>query len=169
MALRPCKECQKQISTDAKVCPNCGKAIRSSSSSGSGCLLAILILILIGAVGSVVQHQSEHGTASSPTVNPKTPALSQLKFDYRWRKGGFGSVMEADFTLKNNSDHDIKDFEITCEHFAKSGTLIDSNKRTVYDVVKAHATRKFSNFNMGFIHSQADTSSCSVTDLSIAP
>jgi hypothetical protein len=60
MALRPCKECQKQISTDAKVCPNCGKAIRSSSGSGSGCLLAILILILIGAVGSVMQHQSEH-------------------------------------------------------------------------------------------------------------
>jgi hypothetical protein len=102
-------------------------------------------------------------------VNPKTIALSQLKFDYRWRKGGFGSVMEADFTLKNNSDHDIKDFEITCEHFAKSGTLIDRNKRTIYDVVKAHATRKFPNFNMGFIHSQAASSSCAVTDLSIAP
>ena len=143
MALRPCKECQKQISTDAKVCPHCGKTI--GSRSGNGCLLAVLGVLLIGAIGSVVQRESEHGTASSPTVDPKTTALSQVKLDYRWRKGGFGSVMEADFTLKNNSDHDIKDFEITCEHFAKSGTLIDSNKRTIYDVVKAHATRKFPN------------------------
>jgi hypothetical protein len=168
MALRPCKECKKEISTDAKVCPNCGKAIRSSS-GGSGCLLAILGLILIGALGSVMRHQAEDGSAGSPTVNPKTTALSQVKLDYKWRKSGFGNVMEADFTLKNDSDHDIKDFEITCEHFANSGTRIDSNKRTVYEVVKAHATRKFPKFNMGFIHSQAASTSCAVTDLSVAP
>jgi hypothetical protein len=77
--------------------------------------------------------------------------------------------MVADFTVENNSSYNIKDLEITCHHFAKSGTQIDSNTRTIYDVVKAHSTKKFMKFNMGFIHSQAAQSSCAVKDLSIAP
>lgn len=164
MALRPCKECQKQISTDAKVCPHCGKEIGSSSSHG--CLYAVLGVILIVVLSSYLR---DHGSVSSPnpTIDPKTTTLSQVKLEYKWRKEGFGNVMEADFTLKNNSNYDIKDFEITCEHYANSGTRIDSNTRTVYEVAKAHSARKFPNFNMGFIHSQASQSSCKVTDLSI--
>jgi len=136
--------------------------------TGSGCLLAFLALIILGVVSSALRH-SDNGAVSAPTVDPKSTALSQVSLDFKWRKEGFDSVMEADFTVKNGSNFDIKDLEITCHHFAKSGTQIDSNTRTVYDVVKAHSTKKFMKFNMGFIHSQAAQSSCAVTDLSIVP
>ena len=92
-----------------------------------------------------------------------------MKLSFHWSKGGFGNVMEADFAVTNNSNYAVKDIEINCEHFAKSGTNIDSNKRTIYDVVPAHSTKKFPHFNMGFIQSQAASSKCSITDLSVVP
>jgi hypothetical protein len=64
MALRPCKECQKQISTDAKVCPHCGKKI--GSSGGNGCLLSILGVILLGAIGTVFDKNDKSTPASTP-------------------------------------------------------------------------------------------------------
>ncbi len=166
MALHPCSECKKEISSDAKTCPHCGK--KTGMSTGVGCLSLIIGLLIIGAV--VGQLNKIGGNSSqSGTQSPEETALSQIKLDYSWRKGGFDSVMEANFTITNNSQYNVKDVEITCNHFAKSGTKIDSNTRTIYDIVNAHSSKKFPNFNMGFIHSQASSSACSIVSLSIAP
>ena len=73
--------------------------------------------------------------------------------------------MEANFTIHNKGKRDVKDIEITCTHFAKSGTRIDSNTRTIYEIIKANSKKSFNNFSMGFIHSQAHKSSCGITDL----
>lgn len=167
MGLRPCKECGQQISTDAKVCPHCGKKL--GTSAGVGCLAIIFAIFLIALIGGVASHSPSAGDSSSysPAVSPKELTLKQVKLDFKARKEGFGNVMEADFTISNNSAHSIKDIEISCDHYAKSGTKIDSNTRTIYDTVKAHSKRTFRNFNMGLIHSQAASTSCSVSDLQI--
>jgi hypothetical protein len=166
MALRPCKECKQPISTDAKVCPHCGKKV--GMSTASGCALAVLgFFLLIGWLSSSM-HQTQNGATGTPTVDPKATALSKVNLDFRWSKEGFGNVMEADFTVKNDSDYDVKDLEIKCIHHAKSGTEIDSNTRTIYDVVKKHSTKKFHKFSMGFIHSQAASSSCGIENLNLA-
>jgi len=102
---------------------------------------------------------------SSPSESPKSAALRQVKIDFSWGTGGFGSVMEANFKITNPSEYAIKDLEVTCTHFASSGTKIDSNTRTIYEIVPARGTKKVNDFNMGFIHSQAKQSSCEVTDL----
>lgn len=73
--------------------------------------------------------------------------------------------MEADFVVKNKSKYDVKDIEIECTHSANSGTKIDSNKRVAYEIFKANKNKKLKDFNMGFIHSQATSTSCSITDL----
>lgn len=174
MALHACKECGQQISSDAKVCPHCGK----KTSAGTGCLVifGLLILLVIVAnrvtsVGNDTSSARSAGSAGSPgavgAVNPKQVALAQTKLTFEWGKEGFGDIMIANFVVKNDSNYNIKDLEITCNHFAKSGTRIDSNTRTIYDIVKAHSTRRFTKFNMGFIHTQAAKSECSITDLAI--
>jgi hypothetical protein len=83
---------------------------------------------------------------------------------FRWRKDGFGNIMIADFTIKNDNDLPVKDFEIVCKHFAHSGTEIDSNTRTLYETVPAHGTRTFREINMGFINSQTAQSGCHTED-----
>lgn len=49
--------------------------------------------------------------------------------------------MDVDFIITNNSDYDIKDIDIRCDHFAKSGTRIDSNKRTIYDIFSVNSKK----------------------------
>jgi len=167
MALRPCKECKKPISTDAKVCPHCGKKVGMSTMSG--CLLAVIgFFLLVGWIGSSMHPTPSSTTGTTAPADPKKEALSKVNLDFRWSKEGFGNIMEADFTVKNDSDYDVKDLEIKCIHHAKSGTEIDSNTRTIYDVVKKHSTKKFHKFSMGFIHSQAASSSCGIENLSLA-
>lgn len=58
MALKSCKECGQEVSTDAKECPNCGvrnpagwyhAAVRYEGIGGGGCLkfLGCIVLLLI--------------------------------------------------------------------------------------------------------------------------
>lgn len=73
------------------------------------------------------------------------------------------SIMELSLTLKNNSEFALKDFVIECEHSAPSGTVIDRNRREIFEVVEAGKSKRILNFNMGFIHSQAKSTACSIT------
>ena len=76
--------------------------------------------------------------------------------------------MMANFIITNNSDLKIKDIEIRCIHYAPSGTKIDQNNRTIYETVEEHSTKTVSDFNMGFIHTQAQNTRCEIHDLVIA-
>jgi hypothetical protein len=78
-----------------------------------------------------------------------------------------GLLMTADFTIKNDSSIDIRDITVTCTHYAKNGTKIDSNTRTIYDIIKAGKSKNFRKFIMGFIHSKANSSYCEITNLKI--
>lgn len=110
---------------------------------------------------------STTSAVSTPSESPKEAALRQAKIDFSWGKGGFGSVMEVDFTIQNPSNYTIKDIEVTCTHFANSGTEIDSNTRTIYESVPAKGKKIIKDFNMGFIHSQANKTSCAIEDLEV--
>jgi len=99
---------------------------------------------------------------------PLKRAMEQTKLtNFTWRKEGFGSVMMADFTIRNDSPFDVKDLVIRCTDAAPSGTVIDHNTRTVYEIVKAHSTRTFRNVSMGFIQSQAQRSGCDILGLGV--
>ena len=78
------------------------------------------------------------------------------------------SIMTADFTLTNNSDYDVKDLEIECDHTGESGTVMDSNTRTIYKVVPAHQKIKVRRFNMGFANSQTVKTYCKVQHLALS-
>jgi ribosomal protein L37AE/L43A len=48
MALRTCPECHKEVSTDATVCPHCGKPLKGKLvSKPLGCLLQLSAIPLI--------------------------------------------------------------------------------------------------------------------------
>lgn len=68
MALAPCKECGKEISTEATVCPHCGKKNPTSRGlvvgKAGGCLLVVIVL---GIIGSLSESTRKH-TAAPPTA-----------------------------------------------------------------------------------------------------
>lgn len=85
--------------------------------------------------------------------------------NFTWSKEGFGNVMVANFLIKNGLPWPVKDIEVRCQHSAPSGTSIDYNTRVIYERIEANKTRRISNFNMGFIHNQAQRSGCVIRDL----
>lgn len=99
--------------------------------------------------------------AATYEENPER-ALEITKFS--WEKGGFGSVQLVHFTVKNNAPFPIRDFELTCTHQGPSGTDMDKNVRTVYELVPANGSKRVGEVNMGLIHSQAASSRCEITD-----
>ncbi|QUY35620.1 zinc ribbon domain-containing protein [Acinetobacter junii] len=165
MALVNCKECGVQVSTQAKSCPSCGAKIKKPTSVFTWIILVIFIFGVFAAIGSGDNTGNSSSASGTPQLSPKEEALNNLEFNFEWSKDGFGNVMMIDMTIKNNGKSDIKDFTVVCEHTSNSGTKIDSNKREVFEIIKAGETRTFKEFNMGFIHTQATSSSCGVTDL----
>ncbi len=97
--------------------------------------------------------------------DPKT-ALAVV--DMRWSKGGFDNVMIIDsLVVENKAPIAMKDFDVLCVHSGPSGTEMDRNSRTIYEIVPAGSTSTFREINMGIIHSQAVSSRCEISDAKI--
>jgi hypothetical protein len=63
-------------------------------------------------------------------------AIVNVELDVNWRNGDVGSVAMADFLITNPTEYRFKDSGIKCGHVPPSGTVIDSNARTISKVVE---------------------------------
>lgn len=62
MALKPCRECKKDVSTDAKTCPHCGKQSPHGGARlllvGGGLLAFLLVFYLMSGATEAVANKS---------------------------------------------------------------------------------------------------------------
>ncbi len=91
--------------------------------------------------------------------------VSIVKFD--WHKGGFDSVMIADFTIKNANTFPVKDLTISCKTRAGSSTVISEPSTTLYEVIHAKESKRFSKVSMGFIDTQSTRAGCTIDSVSV--
>lgn len=81
--------------------------------------------------------------------------------DWNWSKDDFTHIMTVHLTITNHSRWNIKDIKLRAQHAAPSGTVIDSNLRTLYQSVPAGSSITLTQ-NMGFMHPQSKESSLSI-------
>jgi hypothetical protein len=112
-------------------------------------------------------------TATQSYVEPKPENLSKSKIlanfrirSFAWQKSGFGAIMMARFIIHNDNPMPLKDIEVTCSSSGPSGSIIDTNSRTVFEVVGQKSFLQIDEMNMGFIRSEAIDSKCHVTGFS---
>lgn len=84
--------------------------------------------------------------------------------DFNPDRGGFGAILMVSFTLKNNYDRRFSDIKVRFIEKGKSGTEINSRELTIYDSIEAGETKKFNDFNVGFVNSQTDSVSMDIVD-----
>jgi predicted RNA-binding Zn-ribbon protein involved in translation (DUF1610 family) len=178
--LLKCPACKKRISSSAHSCPHCGEPLsdewgekgrRSQERRQAGC--GFLLLLFIGFVAFVI-YQSPDKTDAPKQMDAREQS-NTLKRDetdnperylkiesFSWSKGGFDTVMIANFSIRNTLPWAVKDLKIRCRHSAPSGTVVDENTRVIYEIFGANQTRELANISMGFIHNQVSTSSCTI-------
>ncbi len=159
MALVACRSCGQAVSNWAKMCPWCGQP--NPAPRLPGCIALIVIGLLVVA-GLWINYKI--GTARDAHTQI---ALSRAKLSYQWQKTDIKNLMQADFTVTNDSDYAIAFFEIQCEFLSTNGRMIDHRARTIYETVTAHTTKEFPKLNMGVIHAPASRAVCGITSLSI--
>lgn len=121
------------------------------------------MLMFIAAVVVIAAVAMQFGTPSkSPTFESAAAAVPPSVVMTKFAGTRDGIVFLADFTFENKGAADIKDVEVKCTHFGPSGTAIDTNTSTIYEIVKAKSTKSIRRFNMGIIHPQATGSSCAI-------
>jgi hypothetical protein len=134
-------------------------------------IFGLFVLLLV--IGALLPDQPNRTAAAAnikvvPQLNPHDSALESTRIaKFHGRTDESGMILYGTFTIRNDGDAAVKDLKIKCEHRAPSGTVIDSNTRTIYEIVPAHKSRTFSNFNMGFINPQATRSGCQIEDLAL--
>jgi hypothetical protein len=135
--------------------------------------IAVFAAFLCIAVARGPSSATQAVTATQSNVEPTPASLSksQILANFRigafaWKKSGFGAVMMARFTIHNDNPMPLKDIEVTCSSSGPSGSIIDTNTRTVYDVVNQRSFLQIDDMNMGFIRSEAVDSKCRVTGFS---
>lgn len=167
MAMAKCRECGAEVSDSAKTCPKCGisKPVKKTSIA----IKLLLGLFALGVLGQVINGggSSSSTTSSAPARPSEVDLASKVSVkDFIWKTGGFDSVMVlAKISIENKNTENVKDFEIECVHSGPSGTVIDRNKKTIFQVLPAGKTTTLKEVNMGFIHSQAAKSSCSIVSV----
>ena len=76
MALKPCRECQKQVSTEAKQCPHCGvnRPIPHGSRKIQGVVALAAGLFAVWMFSSITPS-----TSSGTPAAPETPAEAKVR------------------------------------------------------------------------------------------
>lgn len=153
-----CSSCKAMVHADAQRCSACGVPRRHRHLGRwiGGVLLGLVVLSLL---------QSALTVPNTPAAPSEVSELVTL--DYEWRTTAGGAIMEADFVVDNRAGHPVKDVRIECTHYSPSGTRIDSNSETLYEVFPAHGKVSKRRVNMGFIHSQADRTQCVIAKYSL--
>lgn len=72
MSLIKCKECGKEVSSEAEVCPHCGVKVASKSSIGCGPIIGIALLI--GFIALIFGGGNSSNTSGSNSTPQPTTA-----------------------------------------------------------------------------------------------
>ena len=154
-----------------------GKTIALSSAAS----FAVMMIIVVARGPSTTATANPTATTQAAVstarayVEPKPENLSksQMLANFRisafsWQKDGFGTIMMARFVVHNDNPMRLKDIELTCSSSGPSGSIIDTNTRTVFDIVGQKSFLQVNKLNMGFVRSEAVETKCRVTGFSRA-
>lgn len=71
MALRKCRECGGQVSSEAPTCPHCG--VKKPVSRQSKLATMVVVLIILAAIGNLARESGSQSPTPSPTTRPQAP------------------------------------------------------------------------------------------------
>ena len=87
---------------------------------------------------------------------------------FNWSKAVPALSMQADLTIESALPFALKEVEVACAQFARSGVEIDRSRRTIAEVVPAHGRLQVKALDLGPLHPEAGSSGCRVVSVTPA-
>lgn len=178
MALIKCKECSKEFSSDAKVCPHCGSTKNRSFFSKHPIISTVIGLLvfstflqaLSGNGGRNLQGETNK-SEDKPQVEKKSDseirreAIKNVEIkDFNWHLSGSVLILE-NVKILNKNNFAIKDLTLLCITGGNSGTILSQPEKDIFEVINPNKTLNIDNINFGFVNSQSSQIKCSVISL----
>ncbi|HSA81258.1 MAG TPA: hypothetical protein VLE23_10570 [Geminicoccaceae bacterium] len=148
---------------------------------------AAVLLLLGGVVGAAATPSKDArlATDTSPesslqqVARPgKPPAAAEAREEhpersvriaaFSWSKALADQLIHADLTIESALPFALKAVEIACVQFARTGVEIDSDRRTIAELVPARGRLQVTALDLGPIHPRAGSSSCRVVGVALA-
>lgn len=158
-----CKNCEQELSENAKTCPYCGekRAVRLSFKRWFFLFFFLTVIYNIAKIDTVFA-----GSLSSSARKQIAKPLVTIE-NLTWLESASASTMNADLKIKNASQYTIKDIVISCGYHDKSATEIASNTETINGLIKPNTSKMFKNVNIRVINSQEEKNGCAVSDFEL--
>jgi hypothetical protein len=106
--------------------------------------------------------------ATLPRIAPDATTLAvmdKLHLRYKWRRQAGLLVMRI--VLKNDSENQVSNVELTCDAVDAAGVPVDRNIGILYEIVAAGAKQKYVDIPLGFLDSRATKVDCAITNAKI--
>ncbi len=100
-----------------------------------------------------------------PQPSPEAaPLLSRVRLEDYGLSEGPGQMVRARFVVRNGSDRDIRDIDVLCEFYDRSGRYVDRKLWLLADPVPAGKTVERSSVERRFINTRAGGTRCRIAD-----
>jgi hypothetical protein len=122
VALSPCRECGKSVSTDARRCPECGaldptsEFTRTRTNQRLGCVVLVVLVFIIGYCEERAHPGGSPATVAGPAAG--APNLISYAVTRSWQIGpeGYGAELLIDPTRNGEADLRALATELHDEH-----------------------------------------------------
>jgi len=134
MALKKCKECGKEVSTKADLCPHCGA---KQKRKGIGCGGAILILIVIGFIGSQIADYNKKAEERKQAIHQEQVSKSEEQKRQK-EKASFEKDIEIHYAklVKFSEENQLDKALAQIDLFEKYGKLNYKDVKKYNQIIK---------------------------------
>lgn len=132
-------------------------------------LIAVVVVALLIVLGRSRRHKDD--LPEDPMLRAKVAALQAQRVSAAaaCQSGGFGSVLLADFEIRNGLEHySASDIKVACDVVAKTGTRLKTVEHTIYERIPPGRSVRMNRVNLGFVDPQVSACEpCMVLDFEI--
>jgi hypothetical protein len=118
------------------------------------------------ATDSQLQQVAHNGDQVAAEPQPQHPERFVRIAGFNWSKAV--GVMQANLTIESALPFALKEIEVACAQFARSGVEIESTRRTIVEAVPAGGRLQVAALDIGPIHPEAGSSGCRVVGVTPA-
>jgi hypothetical protein len=111
-------------------------------------------------------EQVAHAGEQASAPRPEHPERFVRIAGFSWSKAAV--AIQADLTIESALPFALKEVEVACAQFARSGVEVESNRRTIAEIVPARGRLRVDALDIGEINPEAGSSGCWIVSVTPA-